>query len=902
MSVPKRYFSKDDGTHYHPRRSDSKAADGRDTSSNLPAHPQDVDALAPVLETQAKESIYSDQDVRSSLHKTTSRESDLPNSASHGSPHAHEVQTPCTSPLKLSNEKRADSVREESTDEDVAPLVKVPNNDEPEKATTPGPGGPTLTTEEPISETANPLEATPPTESAQNEISVSLTVAPAMSGNDDATVEKPLEPQPQVDETPGSGHRRVESQTKADLSVDTLESPTPVVNIPVSPTGSAPSVQQVSVEDEIAEPTELAKTEVDLQSREEALSDNDQELSFQSAPEVAEVESTLVPPVEPIPANQGSEDLRTTLPEESVAVNSSLSEAAKPKQVSVKPPIPKSTAIEQELAMPAAGPPTITASATEDDQDSTRSEKGTPQVDVNSAMSSGASAKKSGPQQTSSVNPFAVQKALERKRREEEKKEKKRKAQEEQAAKTKAKGAKGASSAASKKAATSISEDQEPQASSVTSSRSDVESQANTPASQQAASQTAKSKGKHHVASPKDGAGELASSASKTNVIFDLTKEDLSSEDEVTRKDSVAAPTSPQDAKIEGQAGVSGKQIGGSATKIPNQTGSVTEKAKVSETAKAAQTKDSAIDSAPTYLAQSREHDGKREAADNTPASTTVVLGSSKKNNDVTVPKKNKKPVSAVPNLNLQSLGKKNDLIGSAAVPNASSKTENSAQGNLVVVSRPDRILTHTAVLPQSAAEIDAVSLTSHDTTLNENAALTSPSPTAEDFHTPLQTPAATGPEPQATATKKKKRKNNKKKAVAASQPAEPKEDVEASSSAPPTNIAGNDDEETLTRNMLVGSFHSTGPAPTPNPFYYDPGDQRDPFGHQISHIDAVLNEANNPSPHNYYADVNRRMAEREAAEKKAIAEGKPVPGQAEEDLWDRLRGFAKEFDGKPEE
>jgi hypothetical protein len=900
VTVPKRYFSKDDGNHYFPRRLDNKAADGRDPRSILPAQSQDEEIIATGLETQAKESMYTSQDVRSSLHKTTNREPDPPITDSIKTSDAHKAQTDRTSLLKITDRKPYGSNKEEFVDNDGALTVEVPlsiqvGSGEPEKATNPSPTVPALMTEQPMSGTTKTAEAIPPIESAPNEISASLTITHAMPNDEDATAEKPLEPQQQLEETPKFGHRRVESCKKADFTVDTIEPSTPVVKIPVSVISSVPPVQHTSAENETAEPEGSVETEIKLQSREESPSDNDQELSFQSAPEVAEVESTLVPPVEPILANQEKEDSPVSLSEKA-AIKSPLAKVAELREISSESPIPDSAATKREVVTPATGPSTTTASVTEDAQDSASSGGSITQMDVNSVTASSAPTKKSGPQQTPSVNPFAVQKALERKEKEEKRKEKKRKVQEEQAAKAKAKADK-ATSTASKKSAVLTSEDQEHQVLSATTSRSDVDAQTSTLTSQQAASQTANSKGKgrRHVLSPMDAAVESASSTQTTGVFIDLTKEHPPSEDEVAKRDAVAAPNSRQDEKVEGQIGHSGKQTGGLATKISNQTGSVTEKAKVNQTAIAGRTQDSTIESAHTFLVQSRKRDGKREAADNAPVASTTVATYPKKSNDVMAQNKDKKPVPAVPILNLQSLRKKNDLPSSATAPGASSSSGASAQGNSLVSSWLDQKLTGTAALPQSAPELDAASFTSHDTTLlNENAALTSPSPTAEDFHTPMQTPASTEPQPQALATKKKKRKNNsKKKAAAITEPTEATTVSAASSSAPPANTAG--DNDSRVRNLIMAGFHSTGSASVRNPLDYD----NDPFGNQITHIDAVRHEHNNPSPNNYYADVNRRIAERKAAEEKAIAEGKPIPGQAEKDLWAKLQAFANETDGK---
>jgi hypothetical protein len=127
-------------------------------------------------------------------------------------------------------------------------------------------------------------------------------------------------------------------------------------------------------------------------------------------------------------------------------------------------------------------------------------------------------------------------------------------------------------------------------------------------------------------------------------------------------------------------------------------------------------------------------------------------------------------------------------------------------------------------------------------------AALGSPSPTTENFYTPLQTPGAPPTTSQEQAPKSKKKKPKKKKKPVATQeatetPITPSASVSTAGFADRMFTPGSSSDEDLIYNS-------------------------DPFGNQMSHIDAIRNAVNDPNT--YYSTVNREMAEKAQREKDA--------------------------------
>jgi hypothetical protein len=129
--------------------------------------------------------------------------------------------------------------------------------------------------------------------------------------------------------------------------------------------------------------------------------------------------------------------------------------------------------------------------------------------------------------------------------------------------------------------------------------------------------------------------------------------------------------------------------------------------------------------------------------------------------------------------------------------------------------------------------EVDAVSVASSATLHPREGGQPSPSPSTQDFHTPLQTPVDPDKSrEQVEKPKRKKKKNKKKKTPTAAQEGA---DPVAGASVADAQAGSNGDYDHLA----------------------------DPFEQQISHIDAI--RAAVKDPNTYYNQVNREIAERDA-------------------------------------
>lgn len=174
---------------------------------------------------------------------------------------------------------------------------------------------------------------------------------------------------------------------------------------------------------------------------------------------------------------------------------------------------------------------------------------------------------------------------------------------------------------------------------------------------------------------------------------------------------------------------------------------------------------------------------------------------------------------------------------------------------------------TNPALNLEPCLESDNVSVASSATLHPSADARLSPSPDAEDFHTPLQTPTAMSESQQGELSKPKKKKNKnkkKKKSAAAAQTEDHTAQLQtAGSSSPSAGI------HTPSTGQM--SYDSDGHV----------GASGGPFTNQLRHIDAVRAANQGPltsyiddvraatkDPTTYYNIVNREMEE--AAKKKA--------------------------------
>jgi hypothetical protein len=281
---------------------------------------------------------------------------------------------------------------------------------------------------------------------------------------------------------------------------------------------------------------------------------------------------------------------------------------------------------------------------------------------------------------------------------------------------------------------------------------------------------------------------------------------------------------------------ISGKQTGGTATNIPGEIGSVTHKAKAAQMTTTPKAEDLSSALAFTCGAQSP----KQEAAERTSDESTLTapfavapVESLVKANDATNASRIKKTVPAVPNININAKSLSTRIHdgqpSSASVTNTSIKqlSLHSKLNSLTVAGI--KYSQYGVDMSRPTHESDAVS-TASSATLHPP-----PSPTAEDFHTPLQTPTAlSATQDQVPQPKKKKNKKKKKKPATASSGAS------------------------------VGDTVLEVASTTANNLNYDY--TADPFGDQMSHIDAIREATKNPD--SYYNVVNREMAEEAAKEK----------------------------------
>jgi hypothetical protein len=251
-----------------------------------------------------------------------------------------------------------------------------------------------------------------------------------------------------------------------------------------------------------------------------------------------------------------------------------------------------------------------------------------------------------------------------------------------------------------------------------------------------------------------------------------------------------------------GKEATSGGQPGDDSEDITGETGLVTHEAKADQNAVTPERQNSSNALASTSGVHSTENNG-AATTHILPLATASTGGSVKSDDAPTAPTastapKMKKTVPAVPNLKLNA--------GSAFT-----------------------------------CEPDAKSAASSDT-LHPigSAAQLSPSPTAEDFHTPLQTPAATSATQELVAPLKKKKNKKKKKKTAALVSTDA-----ATASAPVGESISSRAASTTLNNNSDGSTE----------FDYS----ADPFGGQMSHVDAIRKAVKDPTT--YYNRTNRDLA-----------------------------------------
>lgn len=465
----------------------------------------------------------------------------------------------------------------------------------------------------------------------------------------------------------------------------------------------------------------------------------------------------------------------------------------------------KSTSTRTQDKVVGSTEPTDTGN--KDTSDVTATADDVPKMDTATVKSLADATKKNGPQQTPSLNPFAKKpKAQRLKEKELTKKEKKKREQEEKAAKAKA--SKGTSP---------------------TSPISPI-----SPTSPTAAG----------------GASTLKPPMETTDAAERVARMTTECADESKNKAKAPTPmVSSPPSVIEVKKESSGKQIRFTTIQAPDVNGSVTLKAQVAQKAiKTPAVDDHQAASALLSIAQSRDGAGVHGPdASTVPKSlgTKVAVNESDAQTPSTL---EVSPAGRKLTLNLENPPTTNDSPLSStsnstplANPIATPAISRSKSQQLTLMSSHLHCHVDMADFQRKSS---AASIAS-STTLNggENGQ-PSPSPATENFVTPLQTPGL--PQEQSPKPKKKRKPKKKKKSAAT---------AEVSVAGAAGGSSGN------------GANQPNG-GPSSSESESDEKIDTDPFGEQMSHIDAIRKEVKNPN--SYFAKANRELEEAERRERES--------------------------------
>jgi hypothetical protein len=779
------------------------------------------EAGAPQKDAQSAQ-MYSSQDARSDLQKRSSPEVLSLDHPVEGN--SVELNTETVSPTV----QHEDTVKEELEVKDTAESALIL--------------GPTLANKDDPVDTTIEIDASSTDEQAIKSVSNSTHIVefedtPAQLTEDSlpddgalATAEDSvLQPSP-LGKSLTTEYEGFEPQTKAVLeSTDTLAA---TVRLPdLDKTVEAMFMDATREETTEIEPSSVPKGETEAEGEQEPDS------SFLSAQEViATTEATLVPAAEPRATDQETVAAKTSASTEASAARPLHIAPETPEELILSGPVPA----DQDTAalVPAQ------ASNTEETE-----LKVAPSNDIELTTTPPQSlvttAKKMGPQQTASINPFGITKAHRQKEREQKKKEKRREL-EEKAAKAKTEKADRVGTVSYKATSLTKNNNQDRAASMIPSSSSLVDPPA-------MAATTDAVDSPNTPPTSDEGKGKIKPKVSFTD-------------------------SSGQALPVRGQETSSGKQNGGTTTEVPN---AGTHKAKVaSKGMKAPTEEESSVATALLALAQSPDYDGPL-----TPNSSTefdlhrqVSTESSVNSNDgsakvelhlkssvkdsvtadaaqtVPVTPKVKKVVPPVPKLNLHLDSARRTVPQpdtEATRPSSSSSGASvtaTQLGKSVSGTDADQQLTVQKVM-SPLQESDALSVASSATLHHNESTLLSPSSIAQDHSMPLQTPVmppASGEE--APKPKKKKNKKKKKKTAAVLDGPVP---IPATDSVPAASAS-------------IGASSAAGPSvpktatagpsvPKTATFVDGNGNWNgDPFGGQMSHIDAIRQLVTDPrSPFN---------------------------------------------------
>jgi hypothetical protein len=820
ITVPRRFYQKNDEYRHsrHLHQLSSRQVEERANRSVTRMPSTEEEAGAPQKDAQSAH-MYSSQDARSDLQKRSSPEALSLDHPVEGN--SVELNTETLSPTV----QHEDTVEEKHEVKDTAESTLIL--------------GPTLANKDDPVDTTIEIDASSTDEQAVKSVFNSTHIVesedtPAQLTDDSlldgalATAEDSvLQPSP-LGKSLTTEYDGFEPQTKVVLeSTDTLAA---TVRLPdLDKTVEAMFMDATREETTEIEPSSVPKGETEAEGEQEPDS------SFLSAQEViATTEPILVPAAEPRVTDQ-----------ETVAVKTSASTEA-----SAAPPLHIAPETPEELILSDPVPADQDTAALVPAQASNTEEtelKVAPSNDIELTTTPPqplvTAAKKMGPQQTASINPFGITKAHRHKEREQKKKEKRREL-EEKAAKAKTEKADRVGTVSYKATSLTKNNNQDRVASMIPSSSSLVDPPA---------------------------------MAATTDAVDSPNTPPTSDEGKGKIKPKVSFTDSfGQALPVRGQETSSGKQNGGTTTEVPN---AGTHKAKVaSKGMKAPTEEESSVATALLALAQSPDYDGpltpnsstefdlhhqvSTESSVNTndgSAKVELHLESSVKDSvtadaapTVPVTPKVKKAVPPVPKLNLHLDSARRTVPQpdtEATRPSSSSSGASvtaTQLGKSVSGTDADQQLTVQKVM-SPLQDSDALSVASSATLHHNESTLLSPSSIAQDYSTPLQTPVmppASREEPPKPKKKKNKKKKKKKTAavLGGTVPIPATDSVSAASAS-------------------IGASSAAGPSVPKTATFVDGNGNwnGDPFGGQMSHIDAIRQLVTDPrSPFNETATYQR--------------------------------------------
>jgi hypothetical protein len=889
ITVPRRFYQKSEEyhNHYEAQKPASKSTEERDTRRAIQASSHAEERVATKIEAQPAKLQYSPQDARSDLQKKTRPLSPDTNSVSPTDSDT-QVMTPQSSQEAQLATERLEADKEGITDEVVESTAEAETTDsdkeEPETAI----------------EVHNALKAEQPTvlsaskdTDSVKKLSSALRKMQHMISETGTIVEESVS---QSTEHLTMGHARVGSQTKAPFEVTQAIPDGPkkvpmVVKIPGPAKDDLVSAKLTLILMNEEKAKDISEVEVLPAPVQELSSDDeaDPNTSFQSGQEVVDsIESTSVPKVGSPSTSHGNEPGTATTVENSAVEKSSspLSTAADatshhtPVEADQKSTAPISMTVanseeNHDTAVSAKSTETTNATTSLPSTETMKQQglQKTPiaksstiagsiggggnsttpanmfgTADTTVSQSSTATMKNQGPQQTPSLNPFAKLSKSQRKKDRQQKKKKKDSKKEQEDKTGKAKVGNASTDAVSNPPVCSA--DIEP----------DVPVNGNDSYSSGNKAQT--------PVSPTDANVQALQAATDTK-----------------GKGKAAAAVSDEASVVDGkdEETISGKQTGGVTTNIPGEIDSVTPKAKAAQKTTAPEVKDFSGAPAFTFRAQSHDHNGGERASDQsalTAAFITASTGGSVNANDARAAPTIKATVPAVPIINFNNplSFARHSRSSSASVTNTTPKQLPLHGKSSFFTLAGTQYSQSDAAMPGITPQSDAASNASSETLHPSEGAQPSPSPTAEIFHTPLQTPTIPSvtqdetPKPKKNKNKKKK----KKKSAAASAAVLAADAIPKFSFFLPDDSHGSpaDSIPKINPTSSDGSYGSALDAipnitSTSSDGSYGWAGRKftaDPFGNQMSHIEAIREATRDPKL--YYNMVNRQMEESAAKDK----------------------------------